>query len=275
MYRERVDPGSSKYNTRNTPKLVGGIDTQSTQLAELLYKQVIDTVVPVSSSEVAEMTKIFENVFRNVNIALVNELAQLCERMGMSVWEVINAAATKPFGFMKFYPGPGVGGHCIPKDPYYLAYKARELDFHTRFIELAAEINEYMPYHVVTRIMEALSTQGKSLQGAKILVLGVAYKADIPDIRESPSLKIVQLLIQKGAQVSYNDPFVPVLAPNRGNLTSVALTDDILSSADCVILATIHSTYDLDKIVCLAKLILDTRGATRGIDKNNILRLGE
>ena len=272
---ERVDPGSSKYNTRNTPKLVGGIDAPSTELAELLYRQTVETIIPVSSAEVAEMTKIFENVFRNVNIALVNELAQLCERMGMSVWEVIAAAATKPFGFMSFYPGPGVGGHCIPKDPYYLAYKAREYDFHTRFIELAAEINEQMPYHVVHRVMEALSARGKSLCGAQVLVLGVAYKPDVSDIRESPSLKIIQLLQDRGAQVSYNDPFVPKLVPPRGNLTSVELTEDNLSSADCVVLATVHSSYNPGTIAASAKLVLDTRGITRKLNRDNVIRLGE
>ncbi|GAF90593.1 unnamed protein product, partial [marine sediment metagenome] len=192
---------SKDHSVRNTPKIVGGIDPQSTQLAQLLYSQIAGTVLPVSCPEVAEMTKVFENVFRSVNIALVNELAHLCERMGLSVWEVIDAASTKPFGYMPFYPGPGIGGHCIPLDPYYLANKARELDFHTRFIELAAEINEHMPYHVVSRVLELLSTRGKSLNGAKILVLGVAYKKDVEDSRESPALKIIQLLREKGAEV--------------------------------------------------------------------------
>ena len=199
---ERTDPGSKNYSIRNTPKLVGGIDPKSTELATLLYSQIVERVVPVSSPEVAEMTKVFENVFRSVNIALVNELAHLCERMSLSVWEVIGAASTKPFGYMPFYPGPGIGGHCIPLDPYYLANKARELDFHTRFIELAAEINEHMPYHVVSRILELLSISGKSLNGAKILVLGVAYKKNVEDTRESPALKIIQLLREKGAKNS-------------------------------------------------------------------------
>lgn len=201
---ERVDPGNKHYNIRNTPRLVGGLNSESAKLAELLYRQVCDTVVTVSSLEVAEMAKEFENVFRIVNIALANELAQLCERMGISVWEVIDAAATKPYGYMPFYPGPGVGGHCIPVDPHYLAHKAREYDFHTRFIELAAEINERMPYYAASRIMEALNAQGKSLNGARILVLGVAYKKDMEDTRESPGLKLLQLLQEKGAKVSYN-----------------------------------------------------------------------
>ena len=205
---ERVDPGSGKYNIRNTPKVVGGIDSQSTRLAELLYGQVADVVVPVKSPEVAEMTKIFENVFRSVNIALVNELTLLCEKMGISVWEVIDAASTKPFGYMPFYPGPGIGGHCIPLDPYYLANKAREYDFHTRFIELAADINEQMPHYVASRITAALNADGKSINGAKVLVLGVAYKKDVEDVRESPSLKLIQLLGQIGASLSYNDPYV-------------------------------------------------------------------
>jgi len=201
---ERIDPGNKNYSIKNTPKIVGGIDSQSTKLAELLYRQVVDTVVTVSCPEVAEMTKIFENVFRSVNVALVNELAQLCERMGISVWEVIDAASTKPFGYMPFYPGPGIGGHCIPLDPYYLSNKAREYDFHTRFIELAAEINERTPYYVISRIMEALNSQGKSLNGGKVLVLGVAYKKNVTDFRESPSLKLIELLQGKGAEVSYN-----------------------------------------------------------------------
>jgi len=201
---ERVDPGSKNYNIRNTPKVVGGIDVQSTKLAELLYRQIAEVVIPVSSPEVAEMTKIFENVFRSVNIALVNELTLLCEKMGISVWEVIDAAASKPFGYMPFYPGPGIGGHCIPLDPYYLANKAREYDFHTRFIELAADINEQMPYYVASRIIEALNARGKSLNDARVLVLGVAYKKDVEDVRESPSLKLIQLLREKGADLSYN-----------------------------------------------------------------------
>jgi len=272
---ERVDPGNKKHNIKNTPKIVGGIDPQSTTLAELLYRQVADIVVPVSCPEVAEMTKVFENVFRSVNIALVNELAQLCERMGISVWEVIDTASTKPFGYMPFYPSPGVGGHCIPLDPYYLANKAREYDFHTRFIELAAEINERMPYHVASRIAEALNTQGKSLNGAKVLVLGVAYKKDLADFRESPSLKLIRLLGEKGAEVDYNDPYIPQIQLTQNTLSSVELTMECLSSADCVVIATDHSCYKMEEIVTLSKLVFDTRGATRGFSSNNIVRLGE
>ena len=272
---ERVDPGNRKYNIKNTPKIVGGINSQSTELAQALYSQIAKTVIPASSPDVAEMTKIFENVFRSVNIALVNELAQLCEKLGVSVWEVIDAASTKPFGYMPFYPGPGIGGHCIPLDPYYLANKAREFDFHTRFIELAAEINEAMPYHVTSQILEALNDRGKSLNGAKILVLGVAYKKDVEDIRESPSLKLIQLLRAKGADVSYNDPYIPKIKLSKGNLASVKLTGKNFSSADCVIIATDHSCYNMDKVVARAKMVFDTRGATRGLKGNNIVRLGE
>jgi UDP-N-acetyl-D-glucosamine dehydrogenase len=272
---ERVDPGNKDHNVRNTPKIVGGLDSQSTQLAQLLYSQIADTIVPVSCPEVAEMTKVFENVFRSVNIALVNELAHLCERMGLSVWEVIGAASTKPFGYMPFRPGPGIGGHCIPLDPYYLANKARELDFHTRFIELAAEINERMPYHVVSRVLEALNTGGKGLNGAKVLVLGVAYKKDVEDTRESPSLKIIQLLREKGAEVSYNDPYIPQIRVSAGDMKSVELSGECLASMDCVVIATDHSCYDMGEVVAHAKMIFDTRGVTRGLKGDNIFRLGE
>ena len=272
---ERVDPGSKNYRIGNTPKIVGGIDSRSTELAGLLYQQVAEVVVPVSCPEVAEMTKIFENVFRSVNIALVNELAQLCHNMKVSVWEVIAAAATKPFGYTPFYPGPGVGGHCIPLDPYYLANKAREFDFHTRFIELAAEINEQMPYYVASRIMEALNTQGRSLDGARVLVLGVAYKKDVGDTRISPSLKLIQLLRDKGAQVSYNDPYVPEVELLQDTLVSVDLTAECLSSADCVVIATDHSCYNYQDVANRARLVFDTRGVTRGLKGNNIARLGE
>jgi UDP-N-acetyl-D-glucosamine dehydrogenase len=272
---ERVDPGSKGYNVKNTPKIVGGIDAQSTQLAQLLYSQIAGTVVPVSCPEAAEMTKVFENVFRSVNIALVNELAHLCERMGLSVWEVIDAASTKPFGYMSFYPGPGVGGHCIPLDPYYLANKARELDFHTRFIELAAEINEHMPYHVVSRILEALSARGKGLKEARILVLGAAYKKDVGDARESPALKIIQLLREKGTEVSYNDPYVPQIHVPAGDMESVEINEECLDSMDCVVIATDHSCYDMGEVTAHAKLVFDTKGATRRLRSDNIVRLGE
>lgn len=273
---ERVDPGSKKFDVSNTPKVVGGIDPQSTALTALLYGQVVKKVVPVSCPEVAEMVKVFENVFRSVNIALVNELAQLCERMGISVWEVIGAAATKPFGFMPFSPGPGVGGHCIPLDPYYLAMKAREYDFHTRFIELAAEINEHMPYHVVLRVMEAMDRRGKTLKDAKVLVLGVSYKKDVGDARESPSLKLIELLQEKGARVSYHDPHIPEINLDHiGRLKSVELTEDYLRSVDCAVIATDHSSYDLEQIANCSPLVFDTRGVTRGLKQSSITRLGE
>lgn len=272
---ERIDPGNKKYGIANTPKIVGGIDSQSTRMAALLYQSIINTVVPVSGPEVAEMTKVFENIFRNVNIALVNELAQLCERMKVSIWEVIDAASTKPFGYMPFYPGPGVGGHCTPIDPHYLANKAREYDFHIRFIELAAEINENMPYFTASRIMEALNTKGSSLNGASVLVLGVAYKQDTADIRESPSLQLIQLLLDRGARVSYNDPYISEIQLQQNSLHSVELTEENLSSADCLVISTAHSGYDLGKIVAASKLVFDTRGVTRGLSSKNIVRLGE
>jgi UDP-N-acetyl-D-glucosamine dehydrogenase len=272
---ERVDPGNKKYNIKNTPKIVGGITTESTEICKLLYSKIADSVITVSSPAVAEMAKVFENVFRSVNIALINELAQLCQCMGISVWEVIQSASTKPYGYMPFYPGPGVGGHCIPIDPYYLADKARELDFHTRFIELAAEINEGMPYYVVSRIMDALNAMGKSLNAAKLLVLGVSYKKDVDEIGGSPSLKIIELLREKGGHISYSDPYVSKIQLSRDVFTSVELTKEALSSVDCVIIATDHSCYDIKKIVSYSKLLFDTRGVTSRLRNHNIIRLGE
>jgi len=272
---ERIDPGNKKHTIRNTPKLVGGIDAESTKLAELLYRQIAEVVIQVSSPDVAEMTKVFENVFRSVNIALVNELAWLCENMGISVWEVIDVASSKPFGYMPFYPGPGIGGHCIPLDPYYLANKAREYDFHTRFIELAAEINEQMPYYVTSRVIEALNADGKSLLGAGVLVLGVAYKKDVGDVRESPALKLIQLLRERGAKISYNDPYVAEIQVGEDTLASLKLTKKCLSSADCVVIATNHSDYDYQFIADSSRLVFDTRGVTRTIEGKNIMRLGE
>lgn len=272
---ERVDPGNKKYGIKNTPKVVGGIDTASTELTRLFYAQVADKVIAVSSTDTAEMSKIFENTFRHVNIALVNEIAQLCEKMGISVWEVINTASSKPFGFMPFYPGPGVGGHCIPLDPNYLASKAREFDFITKFIDLAVEINTGMPRHVVTRIMETLDSHNKSLKNAKILVLGMAYKKDLADIRESPSLKLVQLLNEKGAAIKYNDPYIPAIQLDNKSLKSTELTAENLAWADCVVIATAHTCYDLKNIVAKSKLVFDCRGVTLGISATNIVRLGE
>ena len=270
---ERIDPGNKTYTIKNTPKLVAGIDAESTRLTELLYSQVADKVVPLTSPETAELTKIFENVFRIVNIALVNELTLLCRKMGIDVWEVIDAASSKPFGYTRFQPGPGVGGHCIPLDPYYLASKAREYDFHTRFIELAAEVNEKMPDYVNSRIMEALNSQGKSLKGASVLVLGVAYKKDVGDTRESPSLKLIQLLRADNAEVNYNDPYVPEITVGGEKLASVTLDDKCLAAADCVVIATDHSSYDYRDIISKSKLVFDTRGVTKGVAADNLVRL--
>ncbi len=232
-------------------------------------------VVPVSSPTVAEMAKVYENVFRNVNIALVNELTLLCDRMGVDVWEVIDAAATKPYGFMPFYPGPGVGGHCIPVDPYYLSAKAREYDFHARFIELAATVNDSMPYYVVSRVTTALDTAGKTLRGAKILILGVAYKRDVADARMSPSMKIMELLEKRGAMIIYHDPHIPqVTLTNPGEiLRSVLLTDGILSEVDCVLIATDHSAVDYQRVAERASLIVDTRNRLRGCNGTHVFKL--
>ena len=270
---ERVDPGSKNYSIKNTPKLVGGIDKESTKLAEILYSMVADSVVRVTSPEVAEMTKLFENVFRSVNIALVNELAMLCGKMGISIWEVIDTASTKPFGFMPFYPGPGIGGHCIPLDPYYLANKAREYNFHTRFIELAADINEQMPSYVVSRIIDMLNLRRKNVNGAKILMLGIAYKKDVGDIRESPALRIMRILNEKGATICFNDPFIGTAIIDGVEFSSIQLSDELIHSMDCVIITTDHSSYDYPRIVRNAALVFDTRGATKNIDNDKIIYL--
>ena len=272
---ERIDPGSRKFTIRNTPKVVGGMEPMSTRLAALLYKHVSDRVLEVSTPEVAEMDKVFENVFRSVNIALVNELAKLCEKMNINVWEVIKSASTKPFGYMPFYPGPGVGGHCIPLDPYYLSSKAKEYFFHTRFIELAAEINETMPEYVVERIVGALNTRSKSVKGAKLLILGVAYKKDIEDLRESPALRVIELLLEKKAMVHYHDPYIPDVKEGNHRLKSIKLEKKSLNYYDCVVILTDHSCFDLKSIVKDSKLVFDTRGCTLGIDSANIIRLGE
>ena len=255
---ERVDPGREDFTTKTTPKVVGGIDEASTEAAASLYRDAVDTVHTVSTAEVAELTKLLENIFRSVNIALVNELAQLCDRMGIDVWEVVDAAATKPFGFMSFKPGPGLGGHCIPLDPYYLSWKAREFDFTTRFVELAGEINNNMPYFCRSVISQALNHGAqKSLRGSKILVLGVAYKADIDDVRESPAEKIVQLLRTGGADVAYHDPYVPEF----DGLRSMPLEPE---QYDCVAIVTAHTSIDYADIVRRGKVIVDFRNATKG-----------
>jgi UDP-N-acetyl-D-glucosamine dehydrogenase len=264
---EREDPGNKQYGLAQIPKVVGGINPPSGRAAAALYAQVVSRVVPVSSTRAAEMAKLLENIFRCVNIALVNELKQLGLRMGIDIWEVIDAAATKPFGFMPFYPGPGLGGHCIPVDPYYLSWKAREYDFSTRFIELAGEVNTAMPYHVVEAIAEALNSRRKSLKGSRILVMGVAYKKDVDDLRESPSLKIIELLTARGAEVDYNDPYFAQLFKMRhydySHKRSVPIDAKSLASFDCVVIATDHTSYDYAAIVESAQLVVDTRNATR------------
>lgn len=269
---EREDPGNKQYGLAQIPKLVGGVNPPSGRAAQALYGQVVAQVVPVSSTRAAEMAKLLENIFRCVNIALVNELKLLCLRMGIDIWEVIDSAATKPFGFMPFYPGPGLGGHCIPVDPYYLSWKAREYDFSTRFIELAGEVNTAMPYHVVEAIAAALNQKEKSLKGSRVLLLGVAYKKDVDDLRESPSLKIMQLLGERGAHVDYNDPHVPQLSKLRrydySSMRSVELTPQRLGSYDCVVIATDHSNYDYSAIVEAACLVIDTRNATRRLSRH-------
>jgi UDP-N-acetyl-D-glucosamine dehydrogenase len=265
---EREDPGNSKYDASNIPKVVGGVTTACLEVASALYR-CITQVVPVSSTRAAELTKILENTFRSVNIALVNELKVLANKMGIDIFEVINAAATKPFGYTPFYPGPGLGGHCIPIDPFYLSWKAREYDFATRFIQLAGEINVSMPYYVIERTIEALNQHEKSLKGSKVLVLGVAYKKDIDDERESPGYIIMKLLSEKGAIVSYNDPWIPVLKKTRKynfQKKSIPITQEVLQGMDAVIIITDHSAYDYAEIVKHSNLIIDTRNATSRID---------
>jgi len=271
---ERENPGDTRYTTDKIPKVVGGATPACLKVAQTLYDQIVVKTVPVSSCRVAEATKLLENIFRSVNIALVNELKMIFERMGIDVWEVIEAASTKPFGYMPFYPGPGYGGHCIPVDPFYLTWKAKEVDYSTKFIELAGEINTQMPYYVVDRTIEALNDRGKAIRGAKILVLGVAYKKDVDDQRESPSLKIIQILQRKGALVSYHDPYVPHCFGHRDypdlDLWSEELNESLLRKMDAVIVATDHSVYDFDWIVAQASLIIDTRNAIRGTHKHVI-----
>jgi len=265
---EREDPGNPKYSTAVIPKVVGGIDAESTKLAADFYKTGLQSVVEVSSTQTAEMSKLLENIFRSVNIALVNELKILCHRMGIDVWEVIRASSTKPFGYMPFYPGPGLGGHCIPIDPFYLTSKAREYDFPTKFIELAGEVNSAMPYYVVQRVMEALNHRKKSINGSRILLLGMAYKKDVDDPRESPSFKLLELLQEKGAEVSYNDPHIPVLPKMRKysfTLESTDLTAETLAAMDCILLATDHSAYDYQFILDHADLIVDSRNGFNGL----------
>jgi UDP-N-acetyl-D-glucosamine dehydrogenase len=270
---ERVDPGRTDHTTKTVPKVVGGIDEASSEAAAALYGTAIDSIHRVSSPEAAELTKLLENIFRSVNIALVNELAQLCDRMGIDIWEVVDAAATKPFGFMPFQPGPGLGGHCIPIDPFYLTWKAREFDFSTRFIELAGEVNQNMPYYCRSRVSQALNHGlGKSLKGSQVLVLGVAYKADISDMRESPAVKLIELLRNAGADVSYHDPHVPAFVEHGVSLTSVPLDP---AAYDAVVIATAHSSVDYADLVERAALVVDLRNATgrAGIVSDKVWKL--
>ncbi len=269
---EREDPGNPDFKTHQIPKVVGGVNGASAQAAQSVYSQAFDRVLLVSSSRVAEMTKLLENIYRCVNIAMINELKLLCLRMGIDVWEVIEAAKTKPFGFTPFYPGPGLGGHCIPIDPFYLTWKAREYEFPTRFIELAGEVNTAMPEHAVVAVGEALNTHQRCLNGARLLVLGVAYKKNIDDLRESPALRIIELLGQRGATVEYNDPYVPVIPQSlrhyHFDLASVELTAETLGRYDAVVIVTDHSSYDYDFIVRHARLVIDTRNATAKVADN-------
>ena len=272
---ERVDPGNPSFKTHNTFKLVGGMTSTCCEMAQAFYEQSISKIFPVSSTRVAEMTKVFENVFRSVNIALVNELALLCDRMGIDVYEVVEAAATKNFGFMPFYPGPGVGGHCIPLDPYYLSWKSKEYDLHTRFIELAGEINEGMPYFVVNKLQRLLNRRGKCLNGATILVMGVTYKADIGDPRESPATKVMELLQKEGAKLLYVDPFTPRLTVGEMEYTAEILSPVLLTECDICLILTAHSTFDYDMLVEHAPIIFDTRNGTRRVKekKDNVILL--
>ena len=272
---ERVDPGNKQYKTKNTPKVVGGIGKDSTEVAAALYRSVLaGGVYEVSSPAVAEMEKLLENTYRNINIGLANEMAIICHRMGINVWEVIEAAKTKPYGFQAFYPGPGLGGHCIPLDPFYLAWKAREFDYHTRLIETSGEINTGMPEYVVQRAMTVLNRDRKSLNGAKVLVLGAAYKADIDDYRESPALNVIDLLIKQGADTTYYDPYIPEYR-HKGKVHTGAkeLTDDMLKQADIVIICTAHSCFDYDKIQKLSKEVFDTRNAMKDVKDRSKIEL--
>jgi UDP-N-acetyl-D-glucosamine dehydrogenase len=269
---ERVDPGNTKYTTRSIPKVVGGVNAESTGLAAALYGSIIESVVPVSSTRVAEMVKLLENTFRAVNIGLVNEIALMAHRMNIDVWEVIDAASTKPFGFMPFYPGPGLGGHCIPIDPFYLSWKARQNGFECRFIELAGHVNSSMPGYVVERIGEALNTTKKAINGSRIHVFGVAYKKDVSDMRESPALDVMELLHRRGAILSYTDPYVPRLRHGGLDLESVP-PDTAAADADCAVICTNHASFDYGAIAKQFPLIVDTRNALKGMDADHIFRL--
>jgi UDP-N-acetyl-D-glucosamine dehydrogenase len=269
---ERVDPGNPRFHTRNTPKIIGGVTPTCTRVTQALYSRAIETVIAVSSTRAAEMVKLLENTFRSVNIGLVNEVALMCARLGVDVWEVIDAAASKPFGFMPFYPGPGLGGHCIPIDPLYLSWKLKTLNYRARFIELAGEVNSAMPEYVVERVAEALNDREKSVRGSRILVLGVSYKRDIDDVRESPALDVLRLLESRGARVAYNDPYVSQLRLKGASLASEELMPAV-AAADLVVIVTDHSSYSYREIVDAAQQVLDTRNATKGIASPKIVKI--
>jgi len=270
---ERVDPGNQKFNTRNIPKVVGGVGTASTEAAARLYGSTVDTVVQVSSTRVAEMVKLLENTFRAVNIGMVNELALMCHKMDIDVWEVIDAAKTKPFGFMPFYPGPGLGGHCIPIDPFYLSWKARQNGFECRFIELAGSVNSAMPDFVVERVSEALNTARKSINGSRVHLIGVAYKKDVNDMRESPALDVLELLSKRGARVTYSDPYVPELRHGGHTLASIDLTAVLADAPDCAVICTDHGVFDYDALLKSDTLLVDTRNALKNHQSPRIFRL--
>jgi UDP-N-acetyl-D-glucosamine dehydrogenase len=268
---ERVDPGNAKYQTKNIPKVVGGVTPACTEMGRVFYSQALQTVVPVSSTQVAEMVKLLENTFRMINIGLVNEIAMMCDRIGINVWEVIDAAATKPFGFMPFYPGPGLGGHCIPIDPFYLSWKTKQAGIEARFIELAGYINGQMPHFVVDKVQNALNDAGKPVKGSKIHIMGVAYKRDIEDMRESPALDVAMLLEKRGGLISYSDPHVPTLKLDGSTLQ--AQPESAAADADCVVVITDHTAFDYKALVARSSLIVDTRNALRGVSSPHIVRL--
>jgi UDP-N-acetyl-D-glucosamine dehydrogenase len=270
---ERVDPANPEWHTGNTPKVVGGVDRASTEAACALYQQIVTTIVPVSSTSVAEMVKLLENTFRAVNIGMANELALMCRQMNIDVWEVIDAAKTKPFGFMAFYPGPGLGGHCIPIDPFYLSWKARQSGFESRFIELAGHVNASMPRYVVERVGEALNSAGKPVRGSRVHLYGMAYKADVGDYRESPAIDIVRLLEERGAVVSYSDPHVPVVDNQGVSMTGLGEAEALAAGIDCAVIVTDHRAFDYDALVRTAPLIVDTRNALKGRSEAHIFRL--
>jgi UDP-N-acetyl-D-glucosamine dehydrogenase len=270
---ERVDPGNPKWTTKNIPKVVGGIDDTSTEVAVTLYKQRMEQVIPVSSTKVAEMVKLLENTFRAVNIGMVNELALMCHELGIDVWEVIEAAKTKPFGFMPFYPGPGLGGHCIPIDPFYLSWKARQFGFESRFIELAGHVNGNMPRYVVQRVGEALNTASKSIKGSRIHLFGIAYKPDVNDARESPAIDIAQLLQKAGAKVTYSDPFIPEVEHGEFRMSAIDAAAALSNGIDCAVITTNHKAFDYEAILAKVPLVVDSRNAYRKRTDARIFRL--